>query len=69
MTSLLEQLLIVEEASIYTGYSDRHLRLLLETGKILGKKVGRDWVTTKEEIDKYLATNPKRGRKPKGLTK
>lgn len=67
MNTFLDQLLIVEEASEYSGYSDRHLRLLLETGKILGKKVGRDWVTTKEEIDKYLATNPKRGRKPKKI--
>ncbi len=60
----ISELLIVEEAAIYSGYSERHLRLLLETGKIKGRKIGRDWVTTKEEIDTYLAKKPKPGRKP-----
>jgi len=61
---LISELLNVEEASTYSGYSQRHLRLLLESGKIKGRKIGRDWVTTKEEICSYLANKPKPGRKP-----
>jgi len=34
----------VKEAATKIGISERHLRLLLETGKIEGKKLGRDWV-------------------------
>ena len=34
----------VKEAASKIGLSERHLRLLLETGKVEGKKVGRDWV-------------------------
>lgn len=34
----------VREAAMKIGISERHLRLLLGTGKIEGKKLGRDWV-------------------------
>ncbi len=55
----------LEEGADYAGFSSRHLRLLLQHGKIQGKKIGRDWITTKEEIDKYLSLIRKPGRKPK----
>ena len=58
-------LISIEEASSYSKLSKRHLRLLLEQGKIKGKKIGRDWITTKDEVKKYLSTNPKPGPKPK----
>lgn len=64
---IINDLVNIEGASEYSKLSRRHIRLLLETGKITGKKIGRDWVTTKEEIDKYLATNPKPGPKPKNI--
>jgi excisionase family DNA binding protein len=60
-----KNLITIQEACEYSNFSERHLRLLLEKGKIQGKKIGRDWITTREEIDKYLSTNPKPGRKPK----
>ena len=40
------------------GISERHLRLLLEQGKVEGKKLGHDWVV--------LSLNYKRKRKLKG---
>jgi len=55
----------LEEAALYANFTTRHLRLLLQYGKIKGKKIGRDWITTKEEIDKYLILTRKPGRKPK----
>ena len=58
-------LISIEEAAGYAKLSNRHVRLLLETGKIRGKKIGRDWITTQVEVEGYLKTNPKPGRKPK----
>ena len=60
-----DNLISVESASRISNLSIRHLRLLLEQGKIKGKKIGRDWITTKDEVKKYLSTNPKPGPKPK----
>ena len=54
----------LEEAAIYAGFTTRHLRLLIQHGKIRGKKIGRDWVTTKVEIGKYISIPHKPGRKP-----
>lgn len=36
----------VKQAAALLGISDSHCRRLLETGKIKGIKVGRDWVVT-----------------------
>lgn len=47
----------VREAAGKIGVSERHLRLLLEQGRIEGKKLGRDWVV--------LSLDYKRKRKPK----
>jgi len=55
----------MEEAALYTGFTTRHIRLLLYKGKIQGKKIGRDWITTIEEINKYLNQERKPGRKRK----
>ena len=60
-----ENLIGIEDAVVYTGFTTRHIRLLLKRGKIKGKKIGRDWVTTKAEIDKHLIQDRKPGRKPK----
>jgi hypothetical protein len=48
----------VTEAAQKMGITDRHLRLLLKTRQVKGKKLGHDWVV--------LDLNYKRKRKPKG---
>ena len=55
----------VEEASIYSSLSKRHIRYLLEKRKINGKKIGREWITTRSEVNTYLRSNPKPGPKLK----
>lgn len=55
----------VNQAAEYTGYTPSHIRLLLRTDQIKGRKFGRDWFTTKQALDEYLATNPKPGPAPK----
>ena len=47
----------VKEAARKIGISDRHLRLLLESGQLKGKKLGHDWVV--------LSLNYRRKRRPK----
>jgi excisionase family DNA binding protein len=63
--NIFEGLIGIDEAADYSGFTTRHIRLLLFRGKIQGKKIGRDWITTKEEIDKYLKLERKPGRKSK----
>jgi len=56
----------VKEAAEYTGYGSRHIRHLLVAGLVKGRKYGRDWFTTKDALDQYLATKPRPGpNKPK----
>ncbi len=47
-----------KEAAEKLGISDAHLRRLLESGQVKGKKLGHDWVV--------LSLDYKRKRKPKG---
>ena len=54
-----------KEAAEYTGYTRRHIRYLLANGLVEGQRFGRDWFTTKEALDKYLANNPRPGPKKK----
>ena len=61
----LEDWISVADAAAYTGYSDRHIRYLLATGQLAGRKFGRDWFTTKQALDAYLSTDPKPGPEPK----
>ncbi len=55
----------MKEAADYTGYTTRHIRNLLNKGLIEGRKFGRDWFTTKQTLDQYLATEPRPGPVPK----
>jgi excisionase family DNA binding protein len=55
----------VKEAAKYTGYTPAHVRLLLRTGAVKGQRFGRDWFTTINALDDYLATNPRPGPTPK----
>ena len=55
----------VKEAAEYTGYSRAHVCYLLARGLVEGRKFGRDWFTTKEALDRYLATDPRPGPKTK----
>ncbi len=43
------------------GISKRHLRLLLRTGEVKGKRLARDWVVL--DLNYIRKRNPKRGAK------
>jgi hypothetical protein len=38
----------------YSGYSQDYLRFRIRQGKLRAKKIGRNWLTTKEWLDEYL---------------
>lgn len=55
-----ERYLSLSEAAKRTTFSDKYLNLLIRQGKLEGHKEGRNWVTSKEAIQRYL-----KGRKRK----
>jgi excisionase family DNA binding protein len=63
-----QQWITTKEAAEISGLSVIHIRYLLRNGRIVGKKLGRDWVTTESAVKVYLATKPKPGRRPKTTT-
>lgn len=60
----LEDLLSLKQAAKISGLSHGHLRLLVRTGELWGTKLGRNWVTTRQAVDEYLARDRKPGPKP-----
>lgn len=61
----LDDLMTLKEASEMSGLSPSHLRLLVSKGQIWGKKLGRNWFTTKQAVDDYLLSYRKPGPRPK----
>ena len=61
----LEDLITLKQASVLSGLSESHLRLLVRTKKIWGQKVGHNWLTTANMINEYVGQGIKPGRKPK----
>ena len=65
LDELGKQLITTKEAATIAGRSRDQILYLLRHGIIKGKKMGRDWLTTRVEIERYMATNPRPGPKPK----
>jgi hypothetical protein len=61
----LTELISLADAATLSNLSQGHLALLIRRGDLWGKKIGRNWVTTKKAVFDYLASNPKPGPKPK----
>jgi hypothetical protein len=61
----LNELISLYEASQLSGFSASHLRLLVSNRELWGKKIGRNWLTTRQAVQEYKNIGHKRGRKPK----
>lgn len=61
----LDDLISLREASDLSGLSQPHLALLIRRGELRGKKIGRNWVTTAQAVNEYLAKEKKPGPKAK----
>jgi hypothetical protein len=60
-----DDLISLKSAAVSSGLSADHLRRLAGQGEIWAKKIGRNWVTTKTAVSKYLARNRHPGPKRK----
>ncbi len=59
-----EELISLSEAAAEFGLSSGHLRYLVSRGVIKGKKIGRNWVTTRRAVAEYVRDSFKRSRDP-----
>jgi hypothetical protein len=50
-----EELIPLKGAAKLSGLTHEHLRGLASQGEFWAKKIGRNWVTTKEAVQEYLA--------------
>jgi hypothetical protein len=53
----------VNAASEASGISVSHVRRLLVSGRVKGRKLGRDWIVDSESLMEFVSNRPKRGRK------
>ncbi|MCB0032667.1 MAG: helix-turn-helix domain-containing protein [Anaerolineales bacterium] len=60
----LDELISLSKAAELSGLSAGHLRLLVRTGEMWGRKLGRNWFTTEQAVQEYLARGIKPGPKP-----
>ena len=58
------ELISLSEAAELSGLSASHLRLLVRKRELWGIKFGRNWVTTAQAVNDYLAREHKPGPKP-----
>ena len=61
----LDDLISLPEASQLCGLTQQHLALLIRKGELWGKKLGHNWITTRQAIDQYKALEHKPGPKRK----
>ena len=58
---MIDGYLTSKQASEKSGMSQGHIRLLMETKKLAGLKVGRDWLVETRSLEYYMGNRPKRG--------
>ena len=61
ISAIIINMYSVREASSRLGINERHVRRLLASGEIKGKKLGHDWVVL--DLNYTRKRNPKRGAK------
>ena len=59
-----EELIPLSEAAAVSGLSLKHLGLLARQGKLEARKIGRNWVTTRKAVSRYVRDAAKRSRDP-----
>ena len=58
------RLISLKEAAAIFPISQAHLQLLARTGRLRATKIGRDWLTTPEDVAAYLADRTLRSHDP-----
>jgi hypothetical protein len=61
----ISDLITFEDAARLSGFTTRHLRKLASQNKLWAVKLGRNWFTTAQAINEYLAKERRPGPKAK----
>lgn len=59
----MSQYITLKEAAKISGYHQDYLGQLIRSGKLRGRKIGKDWLTTQSALFEYLRSQ---NRKPLG---
>ena len=59
----IDALISLGEASRLSGLSSAHIRRLVGDKIVWGKKIGRNWITSKQAIIDYIKEEHRPGRK------
>ena len=51
---LSQEFITASQAAKLTGYNPDYFSSLIREGKVRGRKVGKIWVTTHQEVDRFL---------------
>jgi hypothetical protein len=54
--AIFKNYILVREAAQKTGYHPDHISALVRSGKVDGKKVGRNWVVSEDALRKHHVT-------------
>jgi excisionase family DNA binding protein len=54
-------LITLSEAAGLYGYSGDYLRRLAEKGRLKARKIGRQWLTTSDDVETFLESREPRG--------
>jgi hypothetical protein len=57
MEELFKGFVSTRAAAARAGLDDSHIRHLLREGKLVGRKVGRDWVVDVASLDEYIVSS------------
>ncbi len=55
------ELITLSQAAEAYGYSSDYLRRLAEKGRLKARKLGRQWLTTSEDVESFIVSREKRG--------
>lgn len=59
-----KEFISLAEAAAISGFTIKHLGLLARRGSLRAKKIGRNWVTTREAVAEYVGDSFKRSKNP-----
>jgi hypothetical protein len=65
-SATLDELVTLAEAAESLGLAAVTLRAAAARGRVAGRKVGKTWVTTRAEVDRYRRERLRRGRRARG---
>jgi excisionase family DNA binding protein len=60
-----DEWLTVAQVAPLLGLSDSRIQRLLRAGQLAGRKVGRDWIVSREAVEAFLAAPPGRPGHPR----